>query len=148
MLGFVCASAAGQQSLVAAGASAARAAQSVASAQARIVREIRDPQTGAHWLVVPSTENPAGPGRMIAAPPEPRSQSKQMVIHNGDTLLVEERTQTVETCLAAVALGPAAMGSEFRVRLKVGGRVLKAVAVAPGRAALVSRGQDWGEAWR
>jgi hypothetical protein len=60
-----------------------------AAAPGRGVREIRDPHTGAQWLVVPNRLNPAGPG------------------------------------------------SEFRVRLTIAGKVVRAVAMAPGRAALL-----------
>jgi flagella basal body P-ring formation protein FlgA len=58
------------------------------------------------------------------------------VIRAGDRLIVEENTAVVEARLEAVALGAAAPGSTFNVRLRIGGRVLRAVALGPGRAAL------------
>jgi flagella basal body P-ring formation protein FlgA len=57
------------------------------------------------------------------------------VIRAGDRLVVEENTAVIEARLEAVALGPAALGSSFDVRLKLGGKVARAVALAPGRAA-------------
>jgi flagella basal body P-ring formation protein FlgA len=50
--------------------------------------------------------------------------------------MVEEHTPIVEAHLEAVALGSAAVGEEFDVRLRVGGKVLRAVALGPGRAEL------------
>jgi predicted secreted protein len=56
------------------------------------------------------------------------------VIHTGDLLVVEENTAVVEARLEAVALGPAWAGSSFDVRLKIGGKVVRAIALASGRA--------------
>ena len=39
-------------------------------------------------------------------------------------------------CWRHVALEPAAVGAVFEVRLTIGGRVVRAVALGPGRAAL------------
>jgi flagella basal body P-ring formation protein FlgA len=49
---------------------------------------------------------------------------------------VEESSPVVEARLEAVALGPAVVGSAFNVRLKIGGKIVRALALAPGRAAL------------
>jgi flagella basal body P-ring formation protein FlgA len=57
------------------------------------------------------------------------------VIRSGDRLVVEESSAVVEARLEAVALGPAAEGAEFRVRLAIGGKVVLAVALGPGHAA-------------
>jgi predicted secreted protein len=57
------------------------------------------------------------------------------VIHTGDALILEENTALVEARLEAVALGPAVSGLAFNVRLKIGGNVVRAVALGPGRAA-------------
>ena len=96
--------------------------------------------------------HPGGPGRLVlvAGPGiEPasagssdrkrpaRSAAKlaplHPVIHAGDALIVEEHTAVVDARLEAVALGPAVEGASFGARLKIGGRVVRAVAVC-GRA--------------
>jgi hypothetical protein len=64
------------------------------------------------------------------------AQALSPVIRAGERLIVEESTPVVEARLEAVSLGPAAVGSPLDVRLKVGGKVVRAVALGPGRAAL------------
>jgi hypothetical protein len=146
--------------LAARGRTAAAQAQNVADrvTQAPItaVREIDDPHTGARWLLLHDPSHPGGPGRLaltsdvqnvgpvrvkdregfpnatvIAVPPRP-------VIRGGDRLIVEENTAVVEARLEAMALGPAARGSSLQARLQIGGRVVRVVALGPGRAALAS----------
>ena len=110
-----------------------------ADAGVRILREIRDPHTGAHWLVIANSENPAGPGRVVPAGDagaEPHAVA--VVIHKGDRVVVEEHTTTADGYLEATALEPASVGSCFGVRLNIGGRVIRAVALASGRATLFS----------
>ena len=51
-------------------------------------------------------------------------------------VIVEEHTAVVEARLEAMALGPAAVGGAFRARLRMGGKVVRAVALGPGRAVL------------
>jgi hypothetical protein len=58
------------------------------------------------------------------------------VIHTGDLLIVEESSAVVDVRLAAVALAPAAGGSPLKVRLAIGGAIVHAIALGPGRAAL------------
>ena len=113
-----------------------------------IYREIDDPNTGVRWLLMRNQEHPAGPGRLIQVKPVASSSGKPgslaaevpapalPVIHAGDTVTVEEKTAVVDAHLEAVALGPAAKGSSFEVRLKIGGKVLRAVALGPGQAAI------------
>lgn len=60
------------------------------------------------------------------------------VIRTGDHLMLEENTAVVEAHLEAVAMGPALAGSPFSVRLKIGGKVVRAVALGPGRAAFLA----------
>jgi hypothetical protein len=110
------------------------------------LREIDDPNTGDRWLLEPSRANPGGPGRLIrvasaltrptAIPAQPMQAKSVPVLHSGDRLIVEERTPRVEARLLATALGAAAAGSALNVRLAIGGRVVRALAVAPGRALL------------
>jgi hypothetical protein len=56
------------------------------------------------------------------------------VIHTADRLIVQEDTALVVARLEAVALGPALSGSSLKVRLLIGGSVVRAVALGPGRA--------------
>jgi len=118
----------------------------------QIVREIVDPHTGKQWLLMRETGNPGGPGRMVLAADASGSDSASStgawsatefgvsalhpVIHAGDRLIVEERTRLVEAHLEGVAMGPAAAGSALNVRLKIGGKVVRVVAIGPARAAM------------
>jgi hypothetical protein len=119
----------------------------------KVVREIDDPDTGDRWMLMRDPVHPEGPGRLVLAggPGVDRAGASRQqrpvasaagqapgrpVIHAGDELIVEEHTPVVETRLEAVALGPAEEGARFRARLKIGGKVVDAVAVSAGRAAL------------
>jgi hypothetical protein len=115
--------------------------------QGEIVREIDDPHTGGRWLLMRDPVHPAGPGRLVLAggmriavpqPGAPAVEPPRPVIHAGDRLIVEENTAVVEARLEAVALGPAGIGSPLDVRLKIGGKVVRAVALGPGRAAFLA----------
>ena len=119
-----------------------------ANTSVHIHRQIRDPHSGAHWLVVSNPANPGGPGRVIlendASTAAGNADAKRVpvvAIHPGDKVLVEEHTATVEACLEAIAVDAAAIGSPIKARLKIGGKVVRAVAIAPGRAALVHPGE-------
>jgi hypothetical protein len=115
------------------------------AAPAAAVREILDPDTGARWLLERDQSHPGGPGRLVlgratssrsarsAAVPKPAAPPPG--IHLGDRLIVEEDTPVASARLEALALGPAQPGEAFMVRLKIGGRVVRAVALGPGRAA-------------
>jgi hypothetical protein len=141
--------------LPAAGQTAPAGAPSAEQRPGHVVREIDDSATGDRWLLVRDRANPAGPGRMVriqatkadstngiegvqtrkgtqsagAAPLRP-------VIHAGDAVIVEEHTSVVDARLEAVALGSAAVGAQFKARLRIGGKVLRVVALAAGRAEL------------
>jgi len=108
-----------------------------------ILREINDPNTGARWLLVRGSDQPGAPGRLIMAaipagssvrPAELTPAVTLPVIHTGDRLIVEENTALIQARLEASALGPAAVGSPLKVRLLLGGAVVRAVALGPGRA--------------
>jgi hypothetical protein len=117
-------------------------------------RLIRDLHTGARWLLERNAGNPAGPGRMVLlnsqdgalfesaiakrSAPRMSPEVQYPVIRSGDRLVVEENSALVEARLEAVALGPAAEGAEFKVRLEIGGKVVQAVALGPGRAAFAA----------
>jgi len=118
-----------------------------------VIREIDDSATGERWLLVRNASNPAGPGRMVlvetgkanstggteSAPVRNGTQGPvaaplRPVIHAGDAVIVEEHTSVVDARLEAVALGSAAVGAEFKARLKIDGKVLRMVALAAGKA--------------
>jgi hypothetical protein len=124
-----------------------------------VVREIDDPHTGARWLLMRDSSRPGGPGRMVmtagralggpptgavdatgaeTGPSRKGTAPAPPVIQAGDRLIVEENTAVVEARLEAVALNRAAIGSGLQVRLALGGRVVRAVALAPGRAAILT----------
>ncbi|MGA3371864.1 MAG: hypothetical protein ABSC48_08905 [Terracidiphilus sp.] len=124
-------------------------------AQGEILREIDDPQNGDRWLLMRNDQVPGGPGRLVlaasrerAAAPAPLRTARSAeqirplpVIRAGDRLTVEEHTARVDAILEARALSTVALGSALEVRLAIGGRVVWAVALGPGRAAL----QPWTE---
>ena len=118
-----------------------------------LVREIRDPHTGDRWLLMRDPSRPGGPGRMVLASiggaSKPAAADLKVkavlqaekhlplpVIHTGDRLIVEENTPVVEARLEAVALGSALPGLPLKVRLVIGGRIVRTLALAPGHAAL------------
>ena len=113
-----------------------------------VIRVIDDGATGDRWLLVRDASKPGGPGRMVrmvnTAPKpgsEPASANAQAidrpVIHAGDGVIVEEHSPVVDARLQATALGPAAVGTEFKARLEIGGKVVRVVALGPRRAELV-----------
>jgi hypothetical protein len=132
-------------------------AQVAAQQPARdLIREIDDPNTGRRWLLYRDLSHPGGPGRLVQAVSAQRRAEQQFagltvpagvarvadaperpIIHSGDRVILEESTPVVEARLEAVALGPALPGSRLQVRLRMGGIVASAVAIAPGRVALL-----------
>jgi hypothetical protein len=81
----------------------------------------------------PNQSLPDGAPNSPAVPAPPRP-----AIRAGDRLSVEERTAVVDATLEAVALGPALPGASFELRLKIGGKVVRGVALGPGRARLTA----------
>ncbi len=131
-------------------AASVRSQQQVTGA---VIREIDDPHTGDRWLLMRDPNRPGAPGRMVLAQAGTRrlrqvgtedaapvvswpatSVQTIPVIHAGDRLIVEENTPLVEMRLEAVALGQALSGAPLNVRLAIGGNVVRAVALGPGRA--------------
>jgi hypothetical protein len=120
------------------------------SGRGEIIREIDDASTGDRWLLERNEQNPGGPGRLVRVAAHPGAHGGASaraadqtgeaqplpIIHAGDRLIVEEHTAVVDAVLEARALNPAAQGSTLEVRLTIGGNVVRAVALAPGRAAL------------
>jgi len=128
-------------------------------APGRVVRVIDDGATGDRWLLVKNASDPGGPGRLVRvgnadaaskvqAGSEPARPSTHRaanaafgsavhpVIRAGDALIVEEHTAVVDARLEAIATGSAVVGAEFEARLKIGGKVVKVMALAAGRAEL------------
>lgn len=115
-----------------------------------VFRVIDDRATGGRWLLARDPDHPSGPGRLILvndrsevtgrqtvfAPAEQNSLIQPPVIHPGDRIVVYEETAIVESRLEATALAAARAGANFRAQLKIGGHVVQAIAVAPGRARL------------
>jgi flagella basal body P-ring formation protein FlgA len=48
--------------------------------------------------------------------------------------MIEEHTAIADVQLEAVALSPAMVGAAFKVRLTVGGKVMRVMALGPGHA--------------
>ncbi len=103
-------------------------------ATAQVIREIDDAATGDRWLLFKDASDPAGPGRMARVESAAVGSANRPVIHAGDALVVEEHTAVVDAQLEATALGLAAVDAEFRARLKIGGKLIRVVALGPGRA--------------
>jgi hypothetical protein len=123
-----------------------------------VVRAIEDGATGNRWLLVKDPSDRGGPGKMIlvanlgevardddskcGAGNEPAEKCRRSVakpemivaIHAGEALVVEEHSPVVDARLQATALESAVVGSRFEARLKIGGKVVRAVALAPGKA--------------
>jgi len=117
-----------------------------------VLKEIDDSCTGDRWLLLRDASQPGGPGRLVrvsrnglavqtdglestAANVPPKAAP---VIHAGDALVLEESTPLIEVRLEARALGPAACGAEFKARLAIGGKIVRAIALGKGRAAFVT----------
>lgn len=119
--------------------------------RANILREILDPATGDRWLLVRDPEHPGAPARMLRVSAEMKAESEaagtetkleplalKPVIRGGDRVILTESTPVVDARFEAIALGPARLGSQVDVRLKLTGAVVKAVAVGPGQVELRS----------
>jgi len=125
----------------------AAAPQTVLVPQAEVLRQIEDPSTGDLWLLLRDQDRPGGPGRLVLSrqrlnmqkamsggSAQPSSAEQRPVIRAGDALAVEEHTALVDVRLEAVALESAAKGAHFKARLEIGGKVVRVVAISPGRA--------------
>lgn len=115
------------------------------------VRVIQDPHTGMRWLLERTPKNSGGPGRMVLLPHGQTAEETSVnsgsdqaqvttvarpVIRAGDRLVVEEHSAIVDARLEAVAIGSAVKGASFSVRLLIGGKVVRAIAVGSGHAVL------------
>ena len=128
----------------------------------RLIRVIEDPNLGERWLLLRDLDHPAGPGRLMhaaggvsrvesgqtgkpatAAALKSMSEAPRPVIHAGDRVILEGISAVAVVHLEAVALGSAGAGSVFNARLQVGGKIVRAVALATGRAALQPLSGGW-----
>lgn len=129
-------------------------AVSAALSRGSLVREVVDPATGNRWLLERDARYPGGPGRMVLAGSPAASENGKTaagaqqpmaafpVIRAGDLVMLVAHTAAMDAELEAVALAPAAAGDAFRARLKMGGAVVDAVAVARGRAQWLPNGGE------
>lgn len=120
-----------------------------------VVRVIDDHATGVRWLLLRDPSHPGGPGRMVrstefqgnapgnsiaAAAAQGGTSLAPAAVHPlirmGDRLIVEEHSAVADANLEGVALTAANLGSPLEVRLRIGGRTLRALATGPGRATL------------
>ena len=132
-----------------------------------IAREIDDPSSGARWVLIRGSGNPGGPGRLVqitglmtglvSGPVSskdvstvsptlreiPTASSYIPVVRAGDTLVLEEHTGVADTRLEGIALGPARLGAVLRARLKLGGRIVHAIATGPGHATFAPDTETW-----
>ena len=120
---------------------------------------VKDPFTHVEWVAMRERTHPAGPARMIAIPAGSDAKSvlndacpgknkwigpaaPSRMIRAGDMVTLEQRGSGVRAVLQARALGPAALGGEFRAQLKSTGRILVVLADGPAHARLPSGGSE------
>jgi hypothetical protein len=117
----------------------------------RVIRSFEDAGTHQSWQVMRDPRCPAAPARLVgptilhggrASMEESRDVRLQtalrLLIHAGDSLIVEEHTTLVNARLEATALSSAAQGEPLKIQLKIGDRIVRAVAVERGRAEILS----------
>jgi len=116
--------------------------------QNEILREIDDAQNGTRWLLVRDGAHQGGPARLVLVaafdrepdgdfrPRTAETEKAPIVIRAGDRLIVEEHTARVDAAFEARALAPAVAGAALNVRLTLGGKVMRVVAIGPGSAVL------------
>ena len=120
----------------------------------REIRTIEDPATHQRWMLLQNLNQPAAPALFVPTPQEffctglgPKrceltvQRASHAVIHAGDQLILSEHTRVSDAELEATALKTAAIGERLPVRLKLGGRILSAIATAQGRATLSGEGR-------
>jgi len=105
-----------------------------------VIRRIVDPFTGTKWVLTRDLLGRGGPGRLSKETRTPVATSSRaalpVVIRTGDRLAVEDRFPNGRGEFDAIALDRATEGSQFRVRLNVNGKIIRVMAVGPGRATI------------
>jgi len=117
-----------------------------------ILREIDDPWDGSRWLLRSGSNHPGGPGSLtqvadgIAEPAGKKQQAArvQPVIRAGERLIVTENSKIAMSRLQAVALEVGAIGSEIKVRLLIGGNVIRVTVTGTNEASMLA----WGDVRR
>jgi hypothetical protein len=132
-------------------------ARVLALAHSRLIREIDDPNLGDRWQLSRDLEHPGGPGRLVRVAsigngtgsssmtsPALGPRADRLAIHAGERLIVESRSPVAEVRLRAVALESAELGRTFKVRLEIGGKLVRAAALGAGRAEFLA-GEEAGQ---
>ncbi len=127
-----------------------------------LVREIADLTTKSRWLLLRNAVNPGGPGRLMQEKIEnaglatPGSAGGHIdsslrdtsvlppIIRAGDRLVISEQSLKLDARFDGVAMQPSAAGGSFHVRLKFNGKIMIAIAQAPGRATLCPLAEQGG----
>ena len=126
------------------------------------VREIHDAGSGLRWMLFRNDSHAGAPGRLVLNASRGNADETQgcasgldqeslpgvdafreVVIRAGDRLTIQEYTSRVDLRLEGVALTPAANGDAFNVRLRIGGRTVRAIALKPGKAMLAPQAEVW-----
>ena len=116
----------------------------------RVVRAMDDRNTNLRWLLVKDEQHPSGPGRLVAIQTSSRNAAVadsqrlgsgpvRLLAKTGDRVVVEEHTRAIDARLEAVALESAWAGSNLRVRLRLGGKIVDAVARGSGLVEMATR---------
>jgi hypothetical protein len=121
----------------------------------RALQIMNDPGTGRRWLLVEQLDRPEAPALLMLMPdnhacsklpiadsewryPSAHRALPVPVISPGDSIILSEASPVSDGRLEAIALERAATGQELTVRLKLGGHLLRAVAIGSGRATLLA----------
>lgn len=118
----------------------------------RALRTTDDLSTGSQWVLTRDPVHPEAPGRWCKSvgkrmgphlethngPRDPHMVlgSRPAVVHSGDRLLVVDHSAVVEARFDAVALNAAIVEGELYARLRFSGKIVRVVALGPGRATL------------
>lgn len=95
---------------------------------------IHDVALHRRWILLPDPAHPGGPARLVETVYDAASpQSRQLVIHAGDKVVLCHHSKDSIVQLEATALNPAAVGETLKVRLRFGKSVLTVKASAPGQ---------------
>ncbi|KAA6464727.1 hypothetical protein DYQ86_01830 [Acidobacteria bacterium AB60] len=125
-----------------------------------VLRDLVDLSLGAHWQLSRDARHPGGPGRLVLAAgtapltarpgipspgtptPSPSPEPAAPIIRTGDRIILERHEGPVDSWLEGVALTPAKLGARLRARLRIGGRVVTAIASGRGRALFAGSGTE------
>jgi len=129
-----------------------------ATHECTIIREIDDPTTGQHWLLIRDRAHPGGPlglilqgsiqelnknGARVTGATDEAIVALHPVIRAGDRVTVEQSNANADLRVEGIALSPATPGATLQVRLKYSGTVVQTVAIGQGRAMLSPEKGIW-----